>query len=55
VAVPNTHPLGELRFVLPPAKGGKSRAARKQIRATRVIVSERNGRNSEPTYLIAPE
>jgi hypothetical protein len=48
-------PLGELRFVLPPAKGRKSRAVRQQVRTKRVLLSDRRGGKLAVTCVIATE
>jgi hypothetical protein len=48
-------PLGELRFALPPAKGRKSRPVRQQVRAKRVVLSDRRSRQLVVTCLIATE
>ena len=48
-------PLGELRFVLPPAKGRKSRSVRQQVRAKRVLLADRRGGTLAVTCVIATE
>ena len=51
----STAPLGELRFVLPPSKGRKSRPVHQQIRAKRVKLSDRRGGELDVTCVIATE
>jgi hypothetical protein len=47
--------LGELRFVLPPAQGRKSRTVCQQLRAKQVVLSDRRGGQLAVTCLIATE
>jgi hypothetical protein len=55
ITVKQSIPLGEVEFVLPQAPGRKSRTVIQTIRATRVVLAKRDGKQVEVTAILAEE